>query len=85
MTNAEKTILKQNAREAMKENGIKVFQKDMILLECDYKYEEFYGFKKMIVGYVMFEDRRTGKEWQCYYGHYNVEKDTLWSVREFIA
>ena len=87
MTTTLKNEIKREAQTAMKENGLKVFQKDIILLECGYGHEEFWGTKILKVDYVMFEDRRTGKQWQCYYGarYYNSELDTLWCVEEYTA
>ena len=86
MTKALKNEIKREAQKAMKENGMKVFQKDIILLECGYGYENFLGTKILIVDYVMFEDKKTGRQWQCAYGerHYNPELNTLWEVNEYV-
>lgn len=85
MTKKEKTIYRQAAQKAMKENGLKVFQKDIILLETGCSYETVFGVKVQIVNYVMFEDRKTGKQFQCWYGekYYNADLDTLWFVQEY--
>ena len=87
MTKAIKNEIKRNAQKAMKENGLKVFQKDMILLECGYAHRREYGLDFVDVDYVMFEDSKTGKQFQCYYGanYYNHEKNTLWYVEEYVA
>lgn len=86
MTKTLKNEIKRNAQKAMKENGLKVFQKDIILLECGYSHNREYGIDIVNVDYVMFEDRKTGKQYQCYYGpkYYNHEKDTLWLVEEYV-
>lgn len=86
MTTALKTEIKREAQRAMKENGMKVFQKDIILLEAGYGYETIWGTKILVVDYVMFEDKKTGKQWQCAYGpkHYNSELNTLWEVNEYV-
>lgn len=80
-----KTELKRAAQKAMKENGMKVFQKDVILLEAGYSYKKEYGMDYVHVDYVMFEDRKTGHQFQCYYGsrYYNSEKNTLWLVEKY--
>ena len=84
MTREEKREIMRAGQKALKENGIKVFQKNMTLLECGRKFEEFLGERITIVDYVMFEDRKSGKTYQCNYGerYYNPDKCTLWSVRE---
>lgn len=86
MTLAEKREYKQAAQEAMKENGKKVFQKDIILLEAGSHYESVFGTRIKIVDYVMSEDVKSGKQYQCYYGakHYNPETESLWEVEEYI-
>lgn len=74
MTKKEINMYKAAAKKACKENGIKVFLKNIVLLET--------GFDGTKVTYVMFEDIATGIEYQCYYGakYYNPELDTLWLV-----
>ena len=71
-----KREIKQAAQKAMKENGIKVQQTNMTLLEA--------GSRNKVVDYVMFTDRKTGRTYQCNYGakYYNHEKNTLWKVYE---
>lgn len=85
MTKKERTFYRQAAQKAMKENGMKVFQKDIILLETGCSYETVLDIKIQIVDYVMFEDNRTGKQFQCWYGakYYNADLDTLWFVQEY--
>lgn len=85
MTLAMKKVCKQEAQKAMRENGIKVFQKDMVLLEAGSHSEDVFGIKVVVVDYVMFEDKATGKQYQCYYGsqYYNPETDSLWAVEEY--
>lgn len=74
MTKKEMNMYKAAAKKACKENGVKVFLKNIILLET--------GFNGTMVDYVMFEDKATGIQYQCYYGanYYNHELDTLWLV-----
>lgn len=86
MTKKEKTMYKQAAKKAMRENGLKVFQKDMILLETGCHHENPYGIEFLIVDYVMFEDARTGKQYQCFYGdaYYNPETHSFWAVVEYV-
>lgn len=83
MTNTIKTEIKRQAQKAMKENGYKVFQKNIILLECGYGYETFLYCEILKVDYVMFEDKKTGKQYQCYFGHYNEKSNSLWTVEEY--
>lgn len=86
MTREEKREFTRAAQKAMKAYRIKVFQKDMILLEGGRKYEEVFGERITIVDYVMFEDRKSGKTYQCHYGRkWNAELDTIWEVEEYIA
>ena len=87
MTRAEKREYTRAAQTAMKENGVKVYQKDMVLLEGGHRQEDCWGTKVTMVDYVMFEDRATGRTWQCYWGarYYNAERDTLWAVDEYTA
>lgn len=87
MTNTMKTFLKQEAKRGLKENGIKVFQKDLVLLECSYSYKELFGSKILVADYVMVKDRKTGRQYQVRYGakYYNADLDTLYSVNEYIA
>lgn len=71
-----KREIKQAAQKAMKENGYKVQQTNMTLLEA--------GATAQGVDYVMFTDRKTGRTYQCNYGakYYNHEKRTCWAVME---
>lgn len=77
-------LCKQKAQEACRENGIKVFQKNMTILEKGLERTklEFCGMTITEVTYVMFRDEASGKEYQCYYGaeYYNVETKSLWAV-----
>lgn len=79
-----KREIRQAAQKAMKENGIKVQQTHMTLLEAGSHKEDFLGDKLTVVDYVMFTDRKTGRTYQCYYGakYYNHEKKTCWKVLE---
>lgn len=74
MTKEEINMYKAAAKQACKENGIKVLLKNIVLLET--------GFDGLMVDYVMFEDLATGTQYQCYWGakYYNPELDTLWCV-----
>lgn len=74
MTKKEINMYKAAAKKACKENGIKVFMNNMVLLET--------GFNGTMVDYVMFKDLATGNQYQCYWGakYYNAERDTLWLV-----
>lgn len=86
MTREERREYTRAAQRALRENGIKVYQKDMTLLEAGCSYENFCGDKIMIVDYVMIEDRASGKTYQCRYGRtYNAELDTIWSIEEYAA
>lgn len=86
MTREKKREYTRAAQRALKENGLRVFQKDMILLEGSCKFEEIFGEKIMVVDYVMFEDKATGKTYQCHYGRtWNAELDTIWEVEEYAA
>ena len=86
MTREERREYTRAAQRALKENGIKVYQKDMTLLEAACSYDNSFGIKLMIVDYVMIEDRASGKTYQCYYGKtYNAELDTIWSIEEYAA
>lgn len=59
MSRAEElSLYKSEAKKACKAEGIKVLIKNMVLLET--------GMTQGIVDYVMFEDRATGKQYQCY-------------------
>ena len=84
MTKTEIKKLKQTAQKAMKENGYKVQQTNITLLECGSYTEDFLGEKLTVYDYIMFTDRKTGRTFQCNYGakHYNHEKGTLWAVYE---
>ena len=78
MTKKEINMYKAAAKKACAENGIKVFLKNIVLLET--------GFNGQMVDYVMFEDLATGNQYQCYWGakHYNPERDTLWEVERYV-
>lgn len=87
MTKKDEKLYKQKAQIALKENGMKVFQKDMFLLKTRCHAENFSTKTIKVVDYVMFEDIKTGKQYECYYGsnYYNAEKSTLWLVKEYIT
>lgn len=81
---------KRFAKEGCNDNGIKVNIKDMILLEtgCTSKgCLHFVGNREMYIDYVMFEDSKTGRQFQVRYGadYYDFEKGTLYAVDEYIA
>lgn len=73
----ELALYKSEAKRACKENGIKVLIKNMTLLES--------GLTKGIVDYVMFEDRATGKQYQCGFSwsNYTADHPTPWRVTEY--
>lgn len=84
MKNVEINECKKIAKKALKENGIKTFIKDIVLLECRFHYELLYGINIMIVDYVMIKDIKTDKEYQCFYGskYYNEKTHSLYLVKE---
>lgn len=72
-----KDVLKHEVKTACNENGIKVFMNHMTLLE--------YGTTNGMVDYVMFRDRKTGKEYQCCasWKNYTPEHHSKWLVTEY--
>lgn len=86
MTKREYAETKRAAKEAMTENGIYVPMTAMILLESGWTSDKVFDTEIKYCDYVMFEDKRTGTQYQCYYGpkHYNPDLDTLWAVVEYI-
>lgn len=86
MTNKEKNIFKKAAQEAMEQNGVKVFRKYITLLETGNTMENIFGHDVIIPTYIMFEDRKTGKQYQCYYGvsNYTSNHKSLWAVDEYV-
>ena len=84
VTKKIKMELKRQAKQALKENGIKLNMKDMELLELGYEEKELYGVTFVKASYIMVEDSITGKQFQCYYGHYNEKTGSLWEVEEYI-
>lgn len=89
MTKVEKMELKRFAKECCKENGISVNIKNMILLEAGTGSGDlhFIGNREFYIDYVMFEDVKTGKQYQCTYGvnNYTMEHPSLFSVGEYVA
>ena len=92
MTVRERREITREAQKAMKDNGMEVFQKDMILLELSYEMETINlpgcePLRVKMYDYIMFEDKATGRQWQCFYGvgHYNPETGSLWEVLEYVA
>lgn len=87
MTKIEKLEYKRFAKKGCKENGIKVNIKDMILLESGSGEGclHFVGNRELYISYVMFEDGRTGKQYQVYYGakYYNEKTHSLYCVEEY--
>ncbi len=70
-------LLKHAAKEACRENGIKVFMNHMVLLEG--------GMSEGMVDYVMFRDLKSGKEYQCgaSWGNCTYEHPSRWLVAEY--
>ena len=78
MTNAQELAMyKSEAKKACKENGIKVLIKNMTLLET--------GMSNGRVDYVMFEDRATGKQYQCGFNwsNYTMDHQSPWIVMRY--
>lgn len=82
MTRKETTELKRFAKEALAAYNIKIPMTNMIILECASHVETLFGDKITVIDYVMFEDKKTGIEYQCYWGakYYNPDLDTLYYV-----
>lgn len=72
-------LYKHEAKTACKENGIKVAMKHMVLLET--------GTSNGFVDYVMFEDTKTGRQYQCYanWKNYTIEHPSKWAVSEYVS
>ena len=72
-----KDILKHDAKKACIENGLKCSMKHMTLLES--------GSNEFGTSYVMFEDRKTGKQYQCYanWNNYTADHPSKWIVSEY--
>lgn len=89
MLKSEAMAYKRFAKKGCKDHGIRVNIKDMILLETGCSRDGilyFAGNKEMYVNYVMFEDFKTGKQFQVRYGvnRYDCEINTLYAVDEYI-
>lgn len=82
MTKKEKTELKRFAKEALAAYNIKIPMTNMIVLECSSHKEIIFNDEITVIDYVMFEDKKTETEYQCYWGanYYNHDLDTLYSV-----
>lgn len=89
MTKREKLEYKRFAKEGCKENGIKVSLKNMVLLETGSGEGRlhFVGNKELYISYVMFEDVKTKKQYQVYYGvkYYDEKTRSLYYVEEYTA
>lgn len=87
MTTLERNEYKRFAKKACKENGIKVNMKNMILLETGSGNGalHFVGNKELYIYYVMFEDGKTGKQYQCTYSvnNYTANHRSLYFVSEY--
>lgn len=89
MTNIESIEYKRFAKEGLKENGINVNIKDMILLETGSGRGQlhFIGntMKELYIDYTMFEDRKSRKQYQVFYGarNYTTEHPSLFYVEEY--
>ena len=77
MTKKEMNIYKSAAKAACRAEGIKVLIKNMTLLET--------GMENGAVNYVMFKDRATGKQYQCYIGwdYYTADHRSIYFVQEY--
>lgn len=75
----EHDLYKHEAKQACKENGIKAAMVNMELLESGIN-------KNGYVDYVMFEDRKTGKQYQCYanWSFYTIDHPSKWIVEEYV-
>lgn len=91
MTKLEKTECKRFAKNGMATIGIKIPMKNIALLEMASGYKEgalhFAGNKEFYISYVMFEDRKTGRQFQISYSSKNYTDDnkSLFYVREYEA
>ena len=96
MRRVEEIEYKRFAKEGLKQNGIKVNIKDMDLLETSCSGEgrgalHFIGdtMNTLYIDYTMFEDRKSGKQYQVFYGvsYYisNIKNgiDSLFYVSEY--
>lgn len=88
MTKAEKMECKRFAKEGMKDAGLKVNLKDMILLEMSFSSTgslRYVGNTEMYIDYVMFEDAKTGNQYQVFYGkiYYNPKTKSLYKVNQY--
>ena len=87
-TKVELLEYKRFAKEGCKENKIKMNIKDMVILETGTGDGSlhFVGNKELYISYVMFEDVKTGKTYQVYYGarFYNNETKSLYHVEEYV-
>lgn len=78
MTIRELTTYKRAAKQACKENGIKVNMIDMTLLET--------GITAGTVDYVLFTDNKSGKTYSCVsnVNYYSDEVPSYWKVCEYV-
>ena len=88
MNKMREQALKRFAKEGLKEHGIKIFMKDMTLLETGEGDGLLFITRNgsmMYISYVMIEDRESGKQYQIYGGakYYTSENHSLYEVREY--
>lgn len=88
MTKIEKTEYKRFAKQGCNEHGIRVNIKDMVLLETASGSGRlhFVGNRKLYISYVMFEDSKTGIQYQVFYGanYYDDTTKSLYLVMEYV-
>ena len=65
MTKVELNKYKRAAKQAFKENGLKIYQKDMVVLETGNTQLDDQWGSFIVINYVMIEDCSTGRQWQC--------------------
>lgn len=85
MTKARQMEYKRFAKEACADCGIKANIKDMVLLETGSHTETIFGAIINVIDYVMFEDIKTGRQFQCTYGvdNYTDINRSLYFVGEY--
>lgn len=70
MTNLEKQALKRFAKDGLRCAGIKVYMKNMTLLENNcgcFGRLDYAGKNEIIINYVMIRDEKTGQVYQIDY------------------
>ena len=86
MTKQEMNAYKRFAKECCKECGVNATMNNMVLLETGSGKNgrlQFVGDREMYIHYVMFLDRKSGKEYQCTFGaeNYTADHPSLYTVR----